>query len=164
MFWTHVPQDPNCEVCKLTKTSRSPCRNRPAARGDRVHSLGKLSRRISKFSMGKNESRCGVVVQDLYSSWILSYPTKNETARETMGSCKTSCRQVRNQVLLLQTILWNLSVLLTPCVGITTSQPRADQTPNGIAKHAVRKVVEISNRILLFMAKHAQIDRQKVIV
>ena len=34
--FTHVPADPNCEVCKLTKTSRAPCRNRSEARGDRV--------------------------------------------------------------------------------------------------------------------------------
>ena len=25
----HFPNDPNCEVCNLAKTSRAPCRNRP---------------------------------------------------------------------------------------------------------------------------------------
>ena len=37
MFFLHFPKHPNREVCKLTKTTRAPCRNRPDARGDRIH-------------------------------------------------------------------------------------------------------------------------------
>ena len=38
-FSTHFPEDPNCKVCKLTKTTRAPCRNRSEARGDRIHPI-----------------------------------------------------------------------------------------------------------------------------
>ena len=35
--FTHFPKDPNCGVCKLTKTTRATSRTGPAARGDRSH-------------------------------------------------------------------------------------------------------------------------------
>ena len=46
-FYT-FPKDPNSEVCKLTESTRAPCRNRSDTRGDRVHhplypSTGNLS-------------------------------------------------------------------------------------------------------------------------
>ena len=37
MLCAHVPKYSNCEVCKLTKTARAPCRDHPEARGDRTH-------------------------------------------------------------------------------------------------------------------------------
>ena len=35
--FTHVPKDPHCQICELMKTTRAPSRNRPDARGDRIH-------------------------------------------------------------------------------------------------------------------------------
>ena len=38
MLFTDLPKkDPNCEICKLRKTSKDPCKNRSEARGGRAH-------------------------------------------------------------------------------------------------------------------------------
>ena len=34
--FAHVPKDPNCDVCKVTKTIRAQCRCQPDARNDRA--------------------------------------------------------------------------------------------------------------------------------
>ena len=92
--FTHVPKDPNCKLCKLTNTTRAPCRNRPEARRDRAYhpqNIGDAITADHKFLSEENESRLQqhytVVVQDLYFCWIQSYPTKkNKTAQETTKS------------------------------------------------------------------------------
>ena len=35
-IFAHFPKGPNSEVCKITETTRTPCRNRLGARGDRI--------------------------------------------------------------------------------------------------------------------------------
>ena len=41
---------------------------------------------LNKDSESRLQHRHAVVVQDLYSQWIQCYPTKTETAQETMKS------------------------------------------------------------------------------
>ena len=93
---TYFPKDPNCEVCKLTKATRAPCRNRPEAREDRFRLPQKKLRCYSGGSERSHEEnecrlqhRFAVVVHDPNSHWIQSYPTKNETAQETMKKLAT---------------------------------------------------------------------------
>ena len=53
-------QDPDCEVCELTETSRAPCSNRLEARGDRAHHPPKFGDAITpdhKVLNEENESR-----------------------------------------------------------------------------------------------------------
>ena len=86
--WTHASQlagtvflslskDPNCVICKLTKTARAPYRNRLEARGDRIHLQQKLGDAMTadgEVLKEENESRLQhrhtVLVQDRYSYWI----------------------------------------------------------------------------------------------
>ena len=91
--FTPFPRDPNCEVCKLTKTTRAPCRNRPDARWDRVHHpqpFEDLLPADHKVLTEENECllqhSCAVVGQDLF--FFLSKVTqrKNKIAQETMTS------------------------------------------------------------------------------
>ena len=65
--FTHVPKDPNCAVCKLTKARRAPCRNRPEEKEETaitIHrSLEMLQRRITKFSVKRTNLVCSIVTQ-----------------------------------------------------------------------------------------------------
>ena len=71
---THFPIDPDCEVFKLTETSRAPCRNRQKV-GDRVHHphifLVMLSRRITQFSVRRSHLVSNIVTQAWCRTFIL---------------------------------------------------------------------------------------------
>ena len=62
-FWTHVPIHLNCEVCKLTETTRFPCRKRRETRGDRIN-LPKNTWRCQSGGPQSSQHRCAVVVPD----------------------------------------------------------------------------------------------------
>ena len=118
---THFLRDPDSEVCKLTNTTRAPYRNRPEARGDRVHHPQKLGDAIAvdhKVLNEENKSRlqhrCAVVVQDLYSYGIQRYPTKNKNCAgdDEMFAKVRAARSKTEQV-----------SFKTTYVGITTTQP-----------------------------------------
>ena len=103
-FYTLL-EDPECEVCKFTTTTRVPGWIRWEARGDRArHPLkfGDAFTADHKVLSEENESRLhhryAVVVQDLDSHWIQCYPTKRKVAQETMKVCKTSCRHADNSL------------------------------------------------------------------
>ena len=77
----------------LTETAQAPCRSCPEARGDRTHhsqTCGDAITANHKVLNEENESRlqrrCALREQDLYSYWIQSYPTENNTAQEAMKS------------------------------------------------------------------------------
>ena len=65
----------NCEVCELTKTARSPCRNRLDARGDCIHPPQQFGdamtadhKVLKKESESRLQHRYGVAVQNLVGS------------------------------------------------------------------------------------------------
>ena len=85
--------DPNCEVCKLTKTKRTRCKNRPLKRADGISlptTFGELTiadRKVLNLDDGsRNDHQHAVIVQDGYSHLLQSNPTKSTTAQET-ASC-----------------------------------------------------------------------------
>ena len=80
-----MQQDRNCEVCLRTKKDKAPCRRRnsEAARqaekfGDSITADHKV---LHEEGESRNNHRYAVVVQDLATQWIQSYPcrTKNST-------------------------------------------------------------------------------------
>ena len=85
---------PRSGLCSLSvhENYRSSVQEPPEARGDCVHHPQKFRDAIMadyKVLNEENESclqqhRHAVVVQDLYSYWIQSFPTKTKTAQETM--------------------------------------------------------------------------------
>ena len=71
---THFPKDRNCEICKRTKITRTPCRRRkgeavlPAVNfGDLITADHKV---LSDNCESRKNHRCAVVVQDLATQWI----------------------------------------------------------------------------------------------
>ena len=87
-FLTHFPKESNCEVCELTKTTKPPCRNRPDARGDSSHlpqifgaALSADQNVLNEENESRLQHRGAVVVQDLHSELVQSYPTINKKQR-----------------------------------------------------------------------------------
>ena len=88
--YTHFPKDRNCEICQRTKITRAPCRRRIGRAVPRAENFGDLITADHKVHSegceSRNNHRYAVVVQDLATQWIQSYPCKTKTSQETEGS------------------------------------------------------------------------------
>ena len=84
---THFSKDPNCDICLKTKITRASCRRRANAVMPSAENFGDLitadHKVLSEESESRNNHRYAVVVQDLATQWIQSYPCKTKTSRET---------------------------------------------------------------------------------
>ena len=87
---THFPEDPHCDFCLKTKITRASCRRRANAVVPRAEHFGDLitadQKILSEESESRNHHRYAVVVQDLATQWIQSYPCKTKTSQETQKS------------------------------------------------------------------------------
>ena len=86
--YTHFPKDRNCEICQRTKITRAPCRRRNGGAVPRAEIFGDLitadHKVLSEGRDSRNNHRYAiVVVQDLATQWIQSYPCKTKTSQET---------------------------------------------------------------------------------
>ena len=84
---THFTEDRNCEICQRTKITRAPCRRRIGGAVPRAEIFGELviadHKVLSEGCESRNNHRYAVVVQDLATQWIQSYPCKTKTSQET---------------------------------------------------------------------------------
>ena len=89
---THFPKDRNCEVCLRTKMTRVPCRRRNREAAPRAEQIGDLITADHKVHNeeceSRNNHRYAVVVQDLATQWIQSYPCRTKTSQETEKSLR----------------------------------------------------------------------------
>ena len=80
--YAHFPKDRNCEIFKRTKITRAPCRRRNGEAVLRAEKFGDLvtadHKVLSDGCESRNNHRYAVVVQDLATQWIQSYPCKNK--------------------------------------------------------------------------------------
>ena len=87
---THFPKDQNCDICLKTKRTRSSCRRRTGSVVPRAEHFGDLitadHKILSEESESRNNHRNAVVVQDLATQWIQSYPCKTKTSQVTQKS------------------------------------------------------------------------------
>ena len=83
---THFPTDQNCEVCKRTKMTRARCRRRTWNSVIRAQKFGDLitadHKVLDEGGESRNNHRYAVVVQDLATQWIQSYPCKTKTTQK----------------------------------------------------------------------------------
>ena len=88
--YTHFPKDRNCEICQRTKITRAPCRRRIGGAVPRAENVGDLitadHKVLSEGCESRNNHRYAVMVQDLATQWIQSYPCKTKTSQETQRS------------------------------------------------------------------------------
>ena len=91
-IFTHFPKDRNCEVCLRNKMTRAPCRKRTGTAVPRAEKLGDLitadHKVLNEEVESRNNHRHAVVVQDLATPWIQSYPWKTKTSQETEKSLR----------------------------------------------------------------------------
>ena len=89
---THFSKDRNCEVCLRTKITRALCRRRTGEALLRAEKFCDMITADHKVLNEEGESRDNhwntVVVQDLATQWIQSYPCKTKTSQETEKSLR----------------------------------------------------------------------------
>ena len=87
---THFLEDRNCEICQRTKITRAPCRRRIGGAVPRVENFGDLitadHKVLSENCESRNNHRYAVVVQDLATQWMQTYPCRTKTSLETQRS------------------------------------------------------------------------------
>ena len=90
--YTHFPKDRNCEICQRTKVTRAPCRRRIGRVVPRAENFGDLitadHKVLSEGCESRHNHRYAVVVQDLATQWVQSYPCETKTSQETQELAK----------------------------------------------------------------------------
>ena len=85
--YTHFPKDPHCDICLKTKITRASCRRRAGTvvpKADYFDDLITADHKVlSEESESRNNHRYAVVVPDLATQWIQSYPCKSKSSQET---------------------------------------------------------------------------------
>ena len=89
-IFAHFPKDQNCDVCLRTKITRASCRRRTGTVVPRVENVGDLTtadhKVLSEGCESRHDHRYAVVVQNLATQWIQSYPCKTKTSQEPQKS------------------------------------------------------------------------------
>ena len=150
---THFPKDRNCEICQRTKITRAPCRRRIGGAVPRAENFGDLitadHKVLSEGCESRNNHRYAIVVQDLATQWIQSYPCKTKTSQETQRSLQKFLEPKRKPKVIYTD---NSLEFGKACEDLSwnhcTSTPHRSET-NGIAERAVRRVKEGTSAVLL---------------
>ena len=102
-----------------------------------------------KICESRNNHRCAIVVQDLATKWIQSYPCKTKTSQETQRSLQNFLEPDRKPKVIYTD---NSMEFGKACEDLSwnhcTSTPHRSET-NGIAERAVRRVKEGTSAVLL---------------
>ena len=85
--YTHFSKDPDCDICLKTQITRASCRRRAGTVVPRAENFGGLITAdhnvLSEESEFRNNHRYAVVVQDVATQWIQSYPCKLTSSQKT---------------------------------------------------------------------------------
>ena len=140
------PKDRNCEICKRTKITRAPCRRRNGEAVPRAVNFGDLIKAdhkvLSDNCESRNNHRHAVVVQDLATQWIQTYPCKNKTSQETQRLLQKFLEPERKPRVIYTD---NSLEFGKACEDLSwnhcTSTPHRSET-NGIVERAVRVLLQ----------------------
>ena len=101
-IFIHFPKDRDLDVCLRTKITRTPCRRRTGEALPRSEKFGNLiaadHKVLNEGCESRDKHRYAVVVQDLATQWIQSYPCKTKSSHGTAKSLSK----------FLETTRWNL--------------------------------------------------------
>ena len=144
--YTHFPKDPNCDICLKAKITRASCRRRAGTVVSKAERFGDLitadHKILSEGSESRNSHRYAVVVQDLATQWIQSYPCKTKTSQETDRSLQKFLDPTRKAKVIYTD---NSLEFGKSCEDLSwnhcTSTPHRSET-NGIVERAVSRVKE----------------------
>ena len=128
--YTHFPKDRNCDICQRTKITRVPCRRRIGGAVLRAEMFGDLKtadpQSFSESCESPNNHRYAIVVQDLATQWIQSYPCKTKTSQETQRSSQKFLEPKKSLKSLTLTIPWHLAKPVKIFPGIIVRQHHTD--------------------------------------
>ena len=149
----HFPKDRNCEICQRIKITRAPCRRRNGGAVPRAENVGDMITAYHKVRSenceSRNNHRCAIVVQDLATQWIQTYPCKTKTSQKTQRSLQKFLEPDRKPEAIYTS---NSLEFGKACEDLSwnhcTSTPHRSET-NGIAERAVRRVNEGTSAVLL---------------
>ena len=89
-IYVHFPKDRHSEICLRTKMTGAPCRRRTGEAVPQAENVGDLitadHKILSEGCESRNNHRYAVMVQDLATQRIQSYPCKTKTSQETKRS------------------------------------------------------------------------------
>ena len=129
--YTHFPKDRNCEICQRTKITRAPCRGRNGGAVPRAENFGDLitpdHKVLSEGCESRNNHRYAVVVQDLATQWIQSYPCRTKTSQETQRAHKGTWSRIGSLKSCTLTIPWNLAKPVKIFAGIIVRRHHTDR-------------------------------------
>ena len=151
--YTHFPKDRNCEICQRPKMTRAPCRRRIGGAVHRAENFGDLitadHKVLSEGCDSRYDHRYAVVVQDLATQWIQSYPCKTKISQETQRSLQKFMEPNRKPKIIYSD---NSLEFGKACEDLSwnhcTSTPHRSET-HGIAERSVRRVKEGTSAVLL---------------
>ena len=136
--YTHFPKDRNCEICQRTKITIAPCRRRIGRVVPRAEIFGDLitadHKVLSEGGESRNSLRYAVVVQDLATQWIQSYPCKQKLLRKHRGACKSSWSRIGSLKSFTLTTSWNLAKPVKIFLGIIVRRHRTGRKQMGLLR------------------------------
>ena len=139
------------------KITRAPCRRRIGGAVPRAEKFGDLitadHKVLSEYCESRNNHRYAVVVQvvvqDLATQWIQSYPCKTKTSQETQRSLQKFLEPNRKPKVIYTDNSLEFGKACEDCFwNHCTSTPHRSET-NGIAERAVCRVKEGTSAVLL---------------
>ena len=153
-IFTHFPKDRNCDVCLRTKITRASCRRRTGTVVPRADNFGDVitadHKVLSERCESRHNHRYAVVVQDLATRWIQSYPCKNKKTSQENQKSRMKFQEPKRKPKVIYTD--NSLEFGKACEELTwnhcTSTPHRSET-NGIADRAVRRMKEGTSAVLL---------------
>ena len=143
---THFFKDRSCDICLRTKITRVCCRRRNEGSIPRAEKFGDLitadHKALNEGTESQNNHWYAVVVQDLATQWIQSYPCKNKNSEETEKRLRKFLEPSQKPIVSYTN---DSSEFGKSCEELTwnhrTSTPYRSET-NGIAERALRRVKE----------------------
>ena len=153
VFYTPFPKDRNCELCQRTKITRANCRRRTGEVVHRAENVGDLvtadHKVLSEGCESRNNHRHAVVVQDLATQWIQSYPCKTKTSQGTERSLQKFLEPTRKpKVIYTDNSLWFGKACEDLSWNYCASTPHRSET-NEIVERAARRIKEMTSAVLL---------------
>ena len=135
---THFPEDRNCEICQRTKITWAPCRRRIGGAVPRAENFGDLitadHKVLSENCESRNNHRYAVVLQDLATQWIQSYPCKTITSQKRQRACTSSWSRLGTLKSFTLTIPWSFAKPVKTFLGIIVRRQNTDQKRMGLLK------------------------------
>ena len=152
-IFIHFPKDRNYEICLRKKITRASCRRRTSTAVPRAEKFGDLMTADHKvFGEGcepRHDHRYAVVVQDLASQWIQSYPCKAKTSQETQKSLQKFLEPTRKSKVIYtgNSLEFGKACEELSCNHETSTRHRSET--HGNAERAVRRIRERTSAVLL---------------